>query len=49
MKPAVAQLGNSPSSMQPKGSVPCSQTPANGPCPDESSPHCYILFLDDSL
>jgi hypothetical protein len=33
--------------MEPKGSLPCSQTPATGTCPElnESSPQLLIQFL----
>jgi hypothetical protein len=32
--------------MKPEGSLPCSQQPIAGPCPEpnESSPHYQILF-----
>jgi hypothetical protein len=35
-----------PRLMEPKDSVPCSQEPATGPCPepDESTPHPPTLF-----
>jgi hypothetical protein len=37
--------------MEPKALLPCSQEPANGPCPEpnESSPHPQTLFILDSF
>jgi len=33
--------------MEPEGSVPCSQEPETGPCPEplEANPYSYILFV----
>jgi hypothetical protein len=37
--------------MEPEGSLPCSQEPANGPYPepDESSPHLPTQFPQDKV
>jgi hypothetical protein len=47
----LSWLRNSPLLVKCEGSLPCSQKPATGLCPepDEYSPHPYILFILRSI